>query len=497
MKYYSTRSTTKDSPKTSAEVIKQGLAEDGGLFMPEHIPTIDAAFIEKLCPLSYPERAAEILSLFLTDYTYDELLTCATAAYGETFDGFAAPVSMLVGDDLRVLELWHGPTCAFKDMALQIMPRLLSLALKKTGETRTAHILVATSGDTGKAALEGYKDVEQVKITVFYPEDGVSRMQKLQMATQEGENVKVYAIKGNFDDAQTGVKKIFADAAFNQTLDANGMFLSSANSINWGRLAPQIVYYVSAYCDLLKENDIALGETVDVTVPTGNFGNIFAAYIAKQMGLPICRLICASNKNNILTDFLASGTYDRNRKFYTTMSPSMDILISSNLERLLYTVVGAEKTAAYMHALNTEGHYTVDAEAKHKIDENFLGYFCDEELTKQTIRDTFANDHYLCDTHTAVGLAAARQYIAAHGGTRKIVLASTASPYKFANDVYTALTGKVADDELSALAALATYSHTEIPAPLADIDKRPVRFTKTVDVCDMPADVLYFVQSKH
>lgn len=482
MKYYSTRSTTKDSPKTSAEVIKQGLAEDGGLFMPEHLPTIDAAFIEKLCPLSYPERAAEILSLFLTDYTYDELLACATAAYGETFDGFAAPVSMLVGDDLRVLELWHGPTCAFKDMALQIMPRLLSLALKKTGETRTAHILVATSGDTGKAALEGYRDVEQVKITVFYPEDGVSRMQKLQMATQEGENVKVYAIKGNFDDAQTGVKKIFADAAFNQTLDANGMFLSSANSINWGRLAPQIVYYVSAYCDLLKENDIALGETVDVTVPTGNFGNIFAAYIAKKMGLPIGTLVCASNKNNILTDFLNTGVYDRNRTFYTTMSPSMDILISSNLERLLYLIAGPEKTAGYMKQLSETGRYKVEPELLSAIRESFRAYYCDEEQCAATIRGMFRKYSYLLDPHTSVAVYAAERFITDYQTGHKNIVASTASPYKFAADVLASL-GKSTEDmaDKDILELLSEHSKTDIPAPLASLFARSVRFTDSID----------------
>ena len=494
MKYASTRSTNREHAVSAAQAIKQGLAADGGLFMPQEIPALTMEEILSLKDKSYIDRAVHILKKFLTDYTEDELRRDCEAAYGESkFPGGAAPL-VKVDDRIYSLELWHGPTCAFKDMALQLMPRLLCRALDKTGEKRDAMILVATSGDTGKAALEGYRDVERIKIKVFYPVDGVSRVQKLQMATQTGANVDVCAIRGNFDDAQTGVKKIFADASIAKTLDEKGVFLSSANSINWGRLAPQIVYYVSAYCDLLAQSAINPGDEIDVCVPTGNFGNIFAAYIAKRMGLPICRLVCASNRNNILTDFLATGTYDRNRKFYTTMSPSMDILISSNLERLLYTTSGAEKTAACMRALAADGKYTVDAETKAKIDESFLGYFCDEELTKATIRETFDAHHYLCDTHTAVGLAAARQYIAAHGGTRKIVLASTASPYKFANDVYTALTGKVAADELAALDALAVYSHTEIPAPLAGIDKRPVRFTKTVDVCDMPADVLSFAE---
>ncbi len=493
MKYYSTRSTTKETPKTSAEVIKQGLAADGGLFMPEAIPQITLDFIEKLCPLSYPERAAEILSLFLTDYTYEELLSCAKAAYEETFDGFAAPVSMLVGDDLRVLELWHGPTCAFKDMALQIMPRLLSLALKKTGETRTAHILVATSGDTGKAALEGYKNVDQVKITVFYPEDGVSRMQKLQMATQEGENVKVYAIDGNFDDAQTGVKKIFADPAFNEKLNAENMFLSSANSINWGRLAPQIVYYVSAYCDLLKENDITLGETVDITVPTGNFGNIFAAYIAKKMGLPVGMLVCASNKNNILTDFLNTGVYDRNRTFYTTMSPSMDILISSNLERLLYLIAGPEKTAAYMRSLSENGCYTVEPEVLAAIRENFRAYYCDEEKCAATIRGMFRKYSYLLDPHTSVAVYAAERFITDYQTGNKNIVASTASPYKFAADVLASLGVETEGlEDKVILEKLADHSKTDIPEPLAGLFAKPVRFTDSIqrDVASMEKAVL-------
>lgn len=490
MNYFSTRSTEKTAPKTAAEVIKQGLASDGGLFMPESIPQIDMNFIESLCGLEYSERAAKVLSLFLTDYTYDELKDCAEKAYNYTFDGFAAPVSMLIGDDLRVLELWHGPTCAFKDMALQIMPRLLSLALKKTDEKRTAHILVATSGDTGKAALEGYRDVDKIKITVFYPEDGVSRMQKLQMATQEGENVNVCAIKGNFDDAQTGVKRIFADREIAEKLDNAGMFLSSANSINWGRLAPQIVYYISAYCDLLAEKDIQPGEKIDVTVPTGNFGNIFAAYIAKLMGLPINKLICASNKNNILTDFLTTGVYDRNRQFYTTMSPSMDILISSNLERLLYLIAGPEKTKGYMESLNRDGRYEVDAEVLAKIKENFCAYFCDEENCAETIKGIFDKYSYLCDTHTAVAVYAAQKFVAEHRTGLKNIVASTASAYKFAADVMKSLGQDVSglgDKEI--LEKLSEYSKTEIPAPLASLFTKQVRFTKTADKSEM-ADIV-------
>ena len=491
MNYSSTRNVNKNENVSAAQAIKQGLANDGGLFMPDAFPTLSLDDVAALTEKSYVERAVHVLSLFLTDYTKEELRADCEAAYSESrFVGGAAP---LVNVDGKIfsLELWHGPTCAFKDMALQIMPRLLCRALEKTGEKRDAMILVATSGDTGKAALEGYRDIDKIRIKVFYPVDGVSRVQKLQMATQGGNNVDVCAIHGNFDDAQTGVKKIFADASIAKELNDKDIFLSSANSINWGRLAPQIVYYVSAYCDMVKNGEIKLGDKIDVCVPTGNFGNIFAAYIAKQMGLPIEKFVCASNKNNILTDFLKTGTYDRNRSFYTTMSPSMDILISSNLERLLYTIAGAEKTAAFMRELNETGKYTLDAETKAKIDENFFGYFCDEEDTAKTIRETFEANGYLCDTHTAVGLSCAKQYAAEHGGN-KIVLASTASPYKFANDVYTALTGKKATDELCALRELAAYSGTEIPAPLADIDMREVRFTKIIDACDMPADVLSF-----
>ncbi len=490
MNYSSTRSINKEAV-SAAQAIKQGLADDGGLFMPESFPTLTKDKISELVDKNYVERATYILSLFLTDYSEAELLADCTEAYSESrFPGGAAPLKSIDGK-IFSLELWHGPTCAFKDMALQIMPRLLCRALNKTNEERDAMILVATSGDTGKAALEGYRDIDKIRIKVFYPVDGVSRVQKLQMATQGGNNVDVCAIRGNFDDAQTGVKKIFGDGDMAKTLNDKGVFLSSANSINWGRLAPQIVYYVSAYCDMLKMGEISLGDKVDVCVPTGNFGNIFAAYIAKRMGLPIENLVCASNKNNILTDFLQTGTYDRNRHFYTTMSPSMDILISSNLERLLYTIAGAKKTAEYMRELNENGKYTLDANTKAEIDKNFFGYSCDEENTAKTIRETFENNGYLCDTHTSVGLYCARQYLAEHG-KNKIILASTASPYKFANDVYTALTGKKATDELSALTELSAYSNTEIPTPLCDIDKREIRFNKTVDPCDMSSDVLSF-----
>ena len=492
MFYKSTRSNGA-ATASAAQVIKQGLAEDGGLFVPESIPTLTMEEITALCGESYPVRAAKILSKFLTDYTYDELLADCREAYSEeSFVGGAAPL-VNVHDNLESLELWHGPTAAFKDMALQIMPRLLSRALVKTGEERTALILVATSGDTGKAALEGYRDVDHVKIMVFYPVDGVSRVQKLQMATQTGNNVNVCAIRGNFDDAQNGVKEIFGDAEMAEKLNAKGYFFSSANSINWGRLAPQIVYYVSAYCDLLNAGKCRPGDSFNVCVPTGNFGNIFAAYLAKQMGLPIGHMVCASNTNNILTDFLATGTYDRNRDFYLTMSPSMDILISSNLERLLYFTAGAEKTASYMQALKQDGVYTVDAETLTKIRENFSGYFTSEAETAETIHKTWSEHGYLADTHTAVAIHAAEAYVRETGDTRPMVVDSTASPYKFANNVLRAVTGKEPTDDLAALDELAAATDTQIPYPLAGLASRRVNFDAVVDRTEMADAVLEYV----
>ena len=492
MLYKSTRSQA-DATHSAAEIIKQGLAGDGGLFVPESIPTLSMAEIETLCRDSYPVRAAKILAKFLTDYTYEELLADCEAAYSESlFVGGAAPLVHLA-DNKEILELWHGPTAAFKDMALQIMPRLLSRALEKTGEKRTALILVATSGDTGKAALEGYKDIDRIKIMVFYPVDGVSRVQKLQMATQTGDNVNVCAIEGNFDDAQTGVKVIFGDATMAEKLNENGYFFSSANSINWGRLAPQIVYYVSAYCDLLTADKRRVGEPFNVCVPTGNFGNIFAAYIAKLMGLPIHKLICASNANNILTDFLRTGTYDRNRDFYLTMSPSMDILISSNLERLLYFCAGSEKTASYMKQLNETGAYTVDGDVLAQITENFVGYFANEATTADTIRACWEKHGYLADTHTAVAISAAEQYIAESGDTLPMVIDSTASPYKFANNVYRAVTKQEPESDLAALDALSNATKTDIPYPLAGLAQRKVRFEKVVNKEDMAAAVLEYL----
>ena len=489
MKYISTRGGVE--ALSSAQAIKKGIADNGGLFVPDHIPLLTDALFDKLVPMTYAERAAEILSLFLDDYDKTALLSdCVKAYESGAFTGGAAPTVKLA-DNKYLLELFHGPTCAFKDMALQIMPRLLSRALRKTGELKTALILVATSGDTGKAALEGYRDVPQTKIQVFYPADGVSRVQKLQMATQTGDNVNVTAIRGNFDDAQTGVKKIFSDPAIRDELASRGVILSSANSINWGRLAPQIAYYVSAYCDLVASSRIDPGETVDVTVPTGNFGNIFAAYLAKRMGVPFGRLICASNRNDVLTEFLACGVYDRNRAFHTTMSPSMDILISSNLERLLYVKFGARRCKALMDQLNASGRYVLTHEELTAVREDFVGYSADEEMTGEAIKRAYEAG-YLCDPHTAVGYAAIRADRNVRDRAKKILLASTASPYKFASNVYRCLTGKEPTNDLFALQELAAFTSTPVPAPLVGIGERAVRFTGTVAPEEMPAKVLAF-----
>ena len=494
MFYYSTRDPQKTKKYTSAQIIKQGLADDGGLFIPESIPALSKDEITALCSDSYPVRAAKILSKFLTDYTYEELLSdCEKAYCPESFVGGAAPLTN-IKDNVYTLELWHGPTAAFKDMALQIMPRLLSRALVKTGEKRTALILVATSGDTGKAALEGYKDIPGIKIMVYYPVDGVSRVQKLQMATQTGDNVGVLAIKGNFDDAQSGVKAIFADGDIAKSLDEKGFFLSSANSINWGRLAPQIVYYVSAYCDLVKEGKIKYGEKINVCVPTGNFGNIFAAYIAKRMGLPLAKLVCASNANCVLTDFFNDGVYNKRRDFHMTMSPSMDILISSNLERLLYFTAGAEATVECMAKLNTVGEYSVAEEIRALIGEDFCGYCADESETASTIRSCFEGTNNLIDTHTAVALCCADKYRSESGDLKPMVVASTASPYKFAADVYISVTGDAPSDGLAALDVLSSLTKTEITYPLRGIADRRIRFSEVIDKAEMAEKVLEFAK---
>ncbi len=488
MKFKSTRDF-RENPTfvSSAEAIKEGLAPDGGLYIPEKFPALSDEEFAALRKMSYAERAAYILGIYLDDYDKDALADACREAYSDArFHGGAAPLKKLDGG-IYSLELWHGPTCAFKDMALQIMPRLLSLSLKMTDEKRIAHILVATSGDTGKAALEGYSDVDGVKITVFYPVDGVSTMQKLQMQTTLGDNVYVAAVRGNFDDTQNGVKAIFSDKALAERANGAGFFFGSANSINWGRLAPQIVYYVSAYCDLVNAGDVRFGEKINICVPTGNFGNIFAAYIAKMMGLPVGKLIVASNSNNVLTDFVTSGTYDRTREFYKTISPSMDILISSNLERLISVLGGASLTEQLMAELKESGKYTAPAELMEKIRGSFSAYCMNEEETKAAINDVFSHENYLIDPHTAVGYGCLEKYRAETGDNTPTVLASTASPYKFAPAVSEAIGLKEEDDIFASLTSLSTATGTAVPAPLARTKDMKVRFTEVLDPAEMPA----------
>ena len=399
-----------------------------------------------------------------------------------------------IADNRFVLELWHGPTCAFKDMALQLLPHLLTRSVKKTCDGKEIVILVATSGDTGKAALEGFKDVPGTRIIVFYPVEGVSAIQKRQMVTQEGENVGVCAIKGNFDDAQTGVKRIFTNPDIAAELAAHNMAFSSANSINWGRLAPQIVYYISAYADLMNKGVIKQkGDPINVVVPTGNFGNILAAYYARKMGLPIHRLICASNANNVLTDFIRTGVYDRNRPFHTTISHSMDILISSNLERLIYDLSGCDsaRVKGWMERLAAEGRYEVDDDVKDAVKSLFWAGCCDDDATQGAIREVFTARHYLSDTHTAVALNVYDQYVRETGDTLPTVIASTASPYKFAPAVLGAIApDKTGEDEFAMLEALREVSGAAIPAPLAGLKGKAVRFDRVCEGAAMREAVL-------
>ena len=492
MLYTSTRD--KSVKVESAYAIAQGISKDGGLFVPTEIPQIDKSFIDSLVPLSYIERAKKVLSLYLTDFTAEEIDMCVSGAYaeGKFSSSKVAPVKKIKEGE-NILELWRGPTCAFKDMALQLLPYLLTVSAKKTVADKTIVILVATSGDTGKAALEGFRDVPGTKIMVFYPEDGVSPMQKLQMTTQAGENVAVSAIKGNFDDAQSGVKKIFTDKEVAKKLDENGMMFSSANSINWGRLVPQIVYYVSAYCDMIENGEINNGDEMNVVVPTGNFGNILAAYYAKKMGVPVGKLICASNANNVLTDFLKTGVYDRNRKFFTTTSPSMDILISSNLERLLFHLADEndETIAKWMAELSNDGKYEVTADVKEKVLSLFDAGCCDDEETKETIGETYKNG-YLLDTHTAVAVKVYRDYIERTGDNTPTVIASTANPYKFSAAVLSAVCDKNLDgvDEFTQVDLLREITGEPCPEQLATLKGKSPRFTSCCEKENM-IDTVY------
>lgn len=469
---------------TSAEAIVQGISEDGGLFVPSEIPSVTMDEIVKLGDMSYAERAAYVFAKYLTDFTEAEIRYCTENAYNDkkfATDNIAEMSHLF--DGTYILELWHGPTCAFKDMALQILPYLLTTSAKKINIDKKIVILVATSGDTGKAALEGFADVPGTQIMVFYPDDGVSSMQKRQMTTQSGGNVGVCAVEGNFDDCQNGVKAIFTNEEIKSELEKNKMMFSSANSINWGRLAPQIIYYISAYATLVKDEEIKAGDKINIVVPTGNFGNILAAYYAKHMGVPVNKLICASNTNKVLTDFITTGVYDRNRQFFTTISPSMDILISSNLERLLYIMCGENdaQIREWFGSLAKEGRYEVTPEIKTKLAEEFAAGFCDDNETKATIKKIYDKYSYTLDTHSAVAVKVYEDYRQSTGDTTKTVIASTASPYKFSASVLEAIEGKPSSlDEFAMVDRLNELSGYDIPASLAELKTKERRFKDVI-----------------
>lgn len=484
MLYTSTRD--KSIKVTAAQAIAQGISEEGGLFVPCELPQFSIDRISSMVSMSYIDRAKTVLREFLTDFSEEELSYCVEGAYAA--NKFSSPKiapTVNIDGNKNILELWHGPTCAFKDMALQLLPYLMTVSAKKTADGKTIVILVATSGDTGKAALEGFKDVANTKILVFYPVDGVSPMQKLQMTTQEGKNVAVCAINGNFDDAQSAVKSIFTNQEIKNQLAEKNMMFSSANSINWGRLVPQIVYYFSTYCDLIEMGKIKAGDQINVVVPTGNFGNILAGYYAKKMGLPIKTLVCASNSNNVLTDFLKTGTYDKNRAFYTTTSPSMDILISSNLERLLYHMSGEDDklVSSLMSQLAEKGKYTVSDELISEIQKTFDAGFTAEDCVDETIKNHFDKYHYLCDTHTAVAVKVYDEYVKSTGDDIPTVIDSTASPYKFSASVLKAvLQGNTPNlDEFEMVDELNRVTGADVPKPLASLKDKNIRFS---DVCN-------------
>ena len=485
--YKSTRG--KEQAVTASMAILKGLSEDGGLFVPERIPQLDVP-MDKLAQMTYQETAYEVMSRFLTDFTEEELKNCISKAYDSKFDTEKiAPLHEACG--AYFLELFHGATIAFKDMALSILPHLMTTAAKKNHVKNEIVILTATSGNTGKAAMAGFADVPGTKIIVFYPKHGVSPIQEKQMVTQKGANTYVVGITGNFDDAQTAVKKMFNDHEMAAELDQAGFQFSSANSINIGRLVPQIVYYVYAYATLVRDGKIKDGQEINVVVPTGNFGNILAAYYAKQMGLPIHKLICASNENRVLYDFFRTGTYDRKRDFILTTSPSMDILISSNLERLIYRLTGenAEKCAELMKSLSEGGEYTITEEMKAQLGD-FYGNFCSEEETANTISEIYKDSNYVIDTHTAVAAGVYKKYVSETDDHLPTVIASTASPYKFTRSVMDALGEDHKDlDDFGLVDALSALSKVPVPRAVEEIRTAPVLHDKVVDAVDMPAAV--------
>ena len=493
MSFFSTRG---GSVVTASQAILRGLAADGGLYVPAMFPQVTSDRIAALSGMGYTRRALEILALFLEDFSRPEIEKAVGAAYGEgRFDDPAvAPVKRL-DDNTWVLELFHGPTLAFKDMALQLLPHLTRLSAEKNGEKREISILVATSGDTGKAALEGFRDVPGTSCTVFYPMDGVSDVQRMQMVTTGGNNTHVIAVKGNFDDAQTGVKDLFSSPEFVKDMDARGKALSSANSINFGRLVPQVVYYFSAYADLVAQGAIISGDPVNFCVPTGNFGNILAGYYAREMGLPIHRLICASNRNNVLTDFFNSGIYSTHRLFYKTNSPSMDILVSSNLERLLFEAADrdGELVKTWMKLLRDCGSYSVGDQRRDWLNNTFWGGYADDHATVREIGTRFTHDHYLFDTHTAVAANVLRQYRDQKRDETPTVIVATANPYKFSRDVLSGIAGREAAQGLDAFACseeLERRTGVPMPAQVRGLRDLPVRHRTECDVSGMAQAVL-------
>ena len=490
MQFISTRGDF--NAENAAQAITKGLAEDGGLFVPKTFPSVTHE-LKNMLLMDYAERAAFIIGKYLDEYDKNELLVACKNAYAQFEDGDAAPV-VKIDDNTFVLELFHGPTLAFKDIALTLLPYLLRTGADICGVKDTILILVATSGDTGKAALEGFKDKKGIKICVFYPSEGVSDMQKLQMRTQEGENVNVVGVNGNFDDCQTAVKKIFSSKEICAKLKEKNVVLSSANSINFGRLVPQITYYFSAYCDLVNAGEISFGEEIDFTVPTGNFGNILAGYYAKKMGLPINKLVCASNSNNVLTEFFVSGTYDANREFFKTMSPSMDILISSNLERLVFELSDRDGklTAKRMGELKKLGKYDLSKAERVALEKDFYADYCDEEECSDSINSAFEELGYLSDPHTAVALKVANGYISKTASDKKMVVLSTASPYKFAHDVLKSISGKSVKDPFKAASDLETLSAAPIPKQISGLKNKDIRFSKVIDKTATLEEVLEF-----
>ena len=488
-------SSTRNSEEkvTASQAILQGLANDGGLFVPNEIPKLDVS-IDELAKMSYQEVAYTVMKQFLTDFTEEELKNCINKAYDSKFDvDEIAP--MVEADGIYYLELFHGATIAFKDMALSILPHLLTTAAKKHNSDKEIVILTATSGDTGKAAMAGFADVEGTKIIVFYPKNGVSPIQEKQMVTQKGENTFVVGINGNFDQAQTGVKEMFSDKALAAELAEAGYQFSSANSINIGRLVPQIVYYVYSYAQLYANEKIAKDEAVNVVVPTGNFGNILAAFYAKNMGIPMHKLICASNENKVLYDFFSTGTYDKNREFVLTTSPSMDILISSNLERLIYRIAGndAAKNADFMKALNTSGSYAITEDMKAQL-ADFYGNYATEDETAEVIRNLYENTGYIIDTHTAVATAVYKKYQSETQDNTKTILASTASPFKFTRSVMNAIDSKYDSvDDFGLVDELSKIGNVAVPKAIEEIRTAPVRHNTVCEVEEMPKVVKQFL----